>query len=1192
MSNNDSIRSVAFIPGTSGGSYQMKLTDRLVIASISAGVDYTLKLPPVGEASGLIYFIQKRGDGTLSIEDYGDDVFSVDSVTSGIAMLSSGISWFAISGVGGTIVNMGGASDTAAQILAKLLTVDGPGSELDADLLDGMTPDEIAALSSGITDVERHYLNSIPGLEAKTSDLEVEVLDRTWGNVTSLSQGGFVSENSGNLGPVHAEALAYVVSKTATASDSSNNYVYIRIPFTRSSRDYRIRQDGSLGEFFITSWDHVGSRGIFDYYRSRHNLFESYIVTIQYDAATAIQTHYRGRTDAKDVSVAAGGFDGNLLPTDDTVQKAIQKVDDLDVPDEPPHLTPAEANDDSSDAFGEISGELVAGAIDAHHTTQHTWLTELHLDFRNPQAGTEPQFHVLIVSIPTTHDRILEFSNLTDDDANFIRSIIQNTIINIEGSFFTVYSYVTSGTDLWLQGEFNADPVLVDGETYRLRFTASRPADASDIAVDTSNFGGKLSTNDNTVQKVAERVDDFVFSAGLGGNPEWTDVQNRPNRPNAAELVAGNSTEEATPAVADIVSLVNIHRLARSNADPENIGNAAEEGTEAQVSRRDHVHRFPHDSTLAYDGDNSQFGVSVHDVIEHLQESVEYYTSSPYDYSQGGGASEGEIYTTSDFHKRITRIRFRFLPVPGTRYEARILRVHDDSRIHTLLGTSQYRTLTSGGSHHFDFVGSDGEAGILVPASTRIAIILSRLGGGIVAANTGTESSNSPTESYDDASQDFARQNSVVYDSENPPVDQHTHSHSDDIRGNIQISYTLTYNHGRFVGDNFDLSDDTPQENTTEGSAGSSEEAARSDHSHPGTTGGGPSSLNGNAVETLWDNRAVTEVALSVLAGSVDWARTLDIGFTRALVEADDDKDLRLRFQMTQGGQIRHFYEWISAETFRLMPEYTASSGNVLPTTGHLVFAGADGRTSRTASSLFSRLNIGVRQRTAAGEDALRILLSSSGNSHVAATNIRGIIELVPRVENLSVTGSGEGQQQQSASSTLASRTIVSGGTLLAANAFNFDVTSDGAFVAAGLGFEDVPISNIFDFVATIRIGGRVGNPIRLSKEQFDYVGKTEETIFGTWPFGGTGGGSWGDVSEIPCALMYINHVSEGVVKNSLKPQRRQIEWTITGTDLTTAILIFFDYDSAEENLAAVRMVAFTDQVVEIESMHVHYWEI
>ena len=73
--------------------------------------------------------------------------------------------------------------------------------------------------------------------------------------------------------------------------------------------------------------------------------------------------------------------------------------------------------------------------------------------------------------------------------------------------------------------------------------------------------------------------------------------------------------------------------------------------------------------------------------------------------------------------------------------------------------------------------------------------------------------------------------------------------------------------------------------------------------------------------------------------------------------------------------------------------------------------------------------------------------------------------------------------------------------------------------------------------------------------------------------------------------MMFLNHRSEGIVKNELAPQRQQIGWTITGTDLVTAVLIFFNYDAADENLVSVRLAAFSDQVIEIEGMHVHYWE-
>ena len=1171
--------------------------------------------------------------------------------------------------------------------------------------------------SSLITNAERHDLNSIMGLLAKTADLQVEVTAREWGDVTDLAQGGFVSEDAGNLGPVHAAALAYVLAKTATAGDSNNDYVYIRIPSTRDSRDYRIRQDGSLGEFFITSWDHVGTEGSFDYYRSRHNLFQSYTVTIQYDAATAAQTHYRGKTDWANIENKEERFtevDQEILddlsritfphPTDDWQIRQTYSVRDFFADR---YATFLSLGWDADNRLRALSGDghvarlgghdrgriydgsdrLRAGLISGAH-----WLflrdNEVHggsdierapVDggdsavefeinsiryfsmFADPDSGTligilrrisATDMEVGLLAYDATAGTVTAEDTITltraHIDAALGADFLPLADIHREtagGAYQDVAGAILEGDTLYLlltdilkadghttsalvgftlAGTPNnrtltilaenpvdelpiadeltsgilpleADELFIARDTaaYRLSPPVVSDIDASDVTVDTSNFNGKLASTDDTLQKVADKVDDFIFASGGGGTPAWTDVTGRPNRPSAAELLAGTNTDEAVPSVSDVVALVNNHRLIRSNADPENVGNEALEGDAAEVSRRNHGHRFPHDGTIQYDADNAQFGVSVHDVIEHLQESVQYYTGTPYDYSQGGGESEGQVYTTSAFDKTINRIRFRFIPVGGTRYEARILQVHDDNRVHSLLGTSQFRTISGGGSHHFDFTSSSGEVGIPVRGGTRIAIVLSRLGGGIVAGNRGTQASDSPNESYDDASQDFVLQNSVVYDNENPPVDHGTHSHGDhnDIRGNIEIFYTLSYNHGRFVGTDFALSDAVPQANTEDGAAGDSEEASRSNHEHPGIAGGGgAATLGGNTAETLFDNRAPTETALNVLAGSPDWGRTVDFGFTRALVEADDDKDLRIRFQITQGGQIRHFGYLTSADTFRLMPEYPAASGTVLPTGGHLLFEGADGRVSRTATSLFSRLNIGVRQRTATGEDALRLLLSLSGNSHVAATNIRGIIELVPRVENLTITGGGGGEQQQIIGGrNLATREVVAGDILIAANNFDFDLSGDGTIALGRYALSPTPRTDIFDFVATVRVGGRAGNQIRLSKEQFDYVG--EYDIQSTWPFGGTGGGSWGNVTEIPCAMLSVNHRSEGVSKTQLRPQRQQIGWTIDSQGTAaTAILFFFSYNSSGQ-VDFVEMVVFTDQVVEIEGVHFHYWE-
>ena len=346
----------------------------------------------------------------------------------------------------------------------------------------------------------------------------------------------------------------------------------------------------------------------------------------------------------------------------------------------------------------------------------------------------------------------------------------------------------------------------------------------------------------------------------------------------------------------------------------------------------------------------------------------------------------------------------------------------------------------------------------------------------------------------------------------------------------------------------------------------------------------------GEPIEVLFDNRADTETALSVVqAANGGWHSAADVLFTRALVEADDDKDARIKFRYTQNGVIRSIDELIGAEILRNFTENNSTSGSVFPAGGGHPFLIADGRSTNTGlADSFTRMGLFARGRALTGEDVLRVLFNVVNNVASAISEMRGTVELVPRLGG----GAASSQQQQSvAGRALVERTIVSGGTLLAANAFNFDVTSDGAFVAAGLGFAPVPLADIFDFVATIRVGGRAGFPITLSREQFDYIGEVQESVFGTWPFGGSGGGSWGNVSEIPCAMMFLNHRSEGIVKNELAPQRQQIQWTITGTDLVTAILIFFNYDAADENLVSLRLVAFTDQVVEIEGMHVHYWE-
>ena len=58
-----------------------------------------------------------------------------------------------------------------------------------------------------------------------------------------------------------------------------------------------------------------------------------------------------------------------------------------------------------------------------------------------------------------------------------------------------------------------------------------------------------------------------------------------------------------------------------------------------------------------------------------------------------------------------------------------------------------------------------------------------------------------PTDSYIDAENDFVLVNHVVIEQENPSVGQGTDFHGEAIRGNLQLGYTITIDHGSLVGD-------------------------------------------------------------------------------------------------------------------------------------------------------------------------------------------------------------------------------------------------------------------------------------------------------------------------------------------------------------------------------------------------------
>ena len=74
------------------------------------------------------------------------------------------------------------------------------------------------------------------------------------------------------------------------------------------------------------------------------------------------------------------------------------------------------------------------------------------------------------------------------------------------------------------------------------------------------------------------------------------------------------------------------------------LGIRAVPGDGSEASRNNHAHRVPIDNTLEFNA-SDELGVNVQDVIEHLQERIQYHTASS-NYSSSAGATVGQIYQT------------------------------------------------------------------------------------------------------------------------------------------------------------------------------------------------------------------------------------------------------------------------------------------------------------------------------------------------------------------------------------------------------------------------------------------------------------------------------------------------------------------------------------------------------------------
>ena len=646
-------------------------------------------------------------------------------------------------------------------------------------------------------------------------------------------------------------------------------------------------------------------------------------------------------------------------------------------------------------------------------------------------------------------------------------------------------------------------------------------------------------------------------------------------------VLAGNAIEAnaaaaaaaaATASAAGELATAAANSPARSDDNPENVGAAADPGTNAAVARKDHAHALPTDATLEFDSVSGDLGVSIHDIIEHTQERITYHTDLDV-YPHGGGATVGQIYTTSAFRKTIIKVEVDIDPASGglTEYEVRLDRVHENRVIAEKIAVSQsIMVMGAPGRRSFNFTHANGEVGIPIDPGIRLAVLCSRIGDGHDAGaylRNGPEAAGSPNESYDDASADFNLAGGVVYRVENPEVGQSSHSHQDEdsiggwVWGNIRITYRLTYDHGTLIGEG---KADTDLQNIDEDLTDAEKEAVRT---RIGAASGGPGGAGGFDRSVLFEDTSDRAV---VVSNGTPVVLALD----RPPVAGSS---MRIEFRENSGStatpvNATYLLDPIPSDLWLDLDPISSTPANP---NNMMAFILKRPNAAFTTTGLVTYMWVG---RTADGELVMRCGAMIEFNLAFRVT----VREILP--------SGGVSSEQQSAEGgrILRTRSVVAGDTLIAANNFNFDLSEDGQIALGRYALNPTPRNDIFDFVATIRVGGRGGIPIRLSREQFDYVG--EYDLQDTWPFGGTGGGSWGNVTEIPCAMLYVNHRSEGIVKTQLKPQRQQIGWSMSDPEPATTVLFFFSYNSAG-NIDFVEMIVFTDQVVEIEGVHFHYWE-
>ena len=210
--------------------------------------------------------------------------------------------------------------------------------------------------------------------------------------------------------------------------------------------------------------------------------------------------------------------------------------------------------------------------------------------------------------------------------------------------------------------------------------------------------------------------------------------------------------------------------------------------------------KVPIDNTMQFDSDGD-LGVNTQRVVQEVSEWVQHFASGD-SHDTSGHTGKYQEYTSSNTVRRVGSVQYDF--TPDNANGAKTYRVYiielTGRNVDAVLGVSQ---TYSGNSlqHRFHFTD-----GVLINPAVRIGIGLHRTDGGGnnygLSVRSGTESQDSPRESYDDASNDFHFEGRFNHDRQFPSVgDTVGGTAANQIYGNPEIFYQIIHTHASLVGD-------------------------------------------------------------------------------------------------------------------------------------------------------------------------------------------------------------------------------------------------------------------------------------------------------------------------------------------------------------------------------------------------------